>query len=124
MPLGACAKAGGGASGSGITCPPQAEVDAVAQAYLTLLRGQPGVTAATLVKAADCTWIVSGDCSHQVVALHMRSNVMSLRSSESCRLGMNAFHPIALRKLPYLLLTASASIPTTRPLANRAKPGR
>jgi hypothetical protein len=72
IPLGGCSnsttKATKAAASSGITCPPQADVDAIAQAYLTLLRGQPGVTAATLVKAADCTWIVSGGrtcCLHR-----------------------------------------------------------
>ncbi len=44
---------------SSIACPNQAEMDMIAQQYLTLLQQQPGVTAATVVDAITCTWIVS-----------------------------------------------------------------
>jgi hypothetical protein len=47
------------ADGSGSpTCPSQAEMDAITQAYVDALKAQPGVTAVTRV-FATCEWIVS-----------------------------------------------------------------
>jgi hypothetical protein len=47
-----------------ITCPNEAEMQVIAQQYLSLLKGQPGITAATIMDAITCTPIVSRVVRH------------------------------------------------------------